>query len=566
MTAIPTLPTNPWRLRAPPLLASLRGYSAAFLAPDLMAGLTLAAIAIPEQMATARLGGLPPQAGFFAFVAASVAFAVFGASRHVSAGADSTIAPIFAGGLAALALAGSPHYVALAAGLALMVGVLVAGAGVLRMGWIGNLLSTPVTLGFLTGIAVRIAVSQLPAALGVAPPIGSNLAKIGTLITEAPHASLAALSVSGGVIAIVAICHRLSPRLPGALAAVALAALAVRLFHLTGVSLLGHVAGGLPRFAVPVLGAQDVLNLAPLALMVALVVMVQTAATARSFPPASGLPDEDGDFIGVGAANLFAGLAGGFAVNASPPRTAVVAESGGRTQAAGLAAAVIVVALLLFGAGLLAAIPEAALAGVLLFVAARIVRIGQIVQVVRATPVESILILATAAGLVVLPIEQGVALGIGLSLLNGVWAGARTHVRPMVRIPNTSVWWPATPSRTGENLPGVAVLTFQAPLNFLNAEVFERDMLAVIAPGAPRVQLAVLESAGLIDIDFTAAGSLRKVAEAYEAAGVVFAMARVESVAAQKALNRLSLTEIIGGDRIFPSVAAAIEALGPKPA
>jgi MFS superfamily sulfate permease-like transporter len=364
----------------------------------------------------------------------------------------------------------------------------------------------------------------------------------------------------------VAICHWLSPRLPGALAAVAAAAFAVHAFGLTSVALLGRVAGGPPQFALPALSAQDILNLAPLALMIALVVMVQTAATARSFPPPGGLPDEDGDFIGLGAANLLSGVAGGFAVNASPPRTAVVAESGGRTQVAGLGAAAIVAALLLFGARLLAPIPQAALAGVLLFVAARIVRVGQMAQVTKATPAEAILILATAGGLVILPIEQGVALGIGLSLLNGLWAGARTRVRPMARIPNTSVWWPASPGQEGEKLAGVAVLTFQAPLNFLNGDGFERDMLAFIEPGAPRIELAVLECAGLLDIDFTAALNLRAVAEAYKKAGVSLAMARLESVAAQAALARLGLSGIIGVDRIFPSVAAAIDALGPKQA
>ena len=170
------------KLRGLPVLDSLRGYSPAFIAPDLIAGVTLAAIAIPEQMATARLGALPPQIGFFAFIAASFAFALFGASRQLSAGADSTITPIFAAGLALMAAAGAPHYAALAAALALMVGLIVGAAGILRMGWIGNLLSVPVTLGFLAGIAVHIAVSQLPAALGLPALSGSNLSKIGQLI------------------------------------------------------------------------------------------------------------------------------------------------------------------------------------------------------------------------------------------------------------------------------------------------------------------------------------------------------------------------------------------------
>ncbi|HEY1414406.1 MAG TPA: SulP family inorganic anion transporter, partial [Caulobacteraceae bacterium] len=410
-----------FRLQPPSLFQSLRGYQPAFAGADVIAGLTLAAIAIPEQMATARLGALPPQLGFVAFIAASLAFLVFGVSRQLSAGADSTITPIFAGALALLAGSGSPHYASLAAALALMVGVLVAAAGVLRMGWIGNLLSTPVTLGFLAGIAVHIAVSQLPAALGLPALSGSNLDKIAKLMALAPHANLVAVALTAAVLAVIAACHRISPRLPGALAGVVGAAVAVHLWRLDehGVALLGAVAGGPPRLGVPAVGLLDVLHIAPLAMIVALVVMVQTAATARSFPPASGLPDENGDFIGLGLANLFAGAAGAFPVNASPPRTAIVAESGGRSQVAGLAAVVVVLLMLLFGASLLATIPVAALSAILLFVAARIVRVGEIATVIRSSPLEALLILATAAALIVLPIEQGVAAGIGLSLLNG---------------------------------------------------------------------------------------------------------------------------------------------------
>ncbi|MGH7023331.1 MAG: SulP family inorganic anion transporter [Caulobacteraceae bacterium] len=550
------------------LFASLRGYKGAFVAPDLVAGLTLAAIAIPEQMATARLGALPPQLGFIAFIAASIAFAIFGASRQLSAGADSTITPIFAGSLALLATSGSPHYLALAAGLGLMVGILVAAAGILRMGWIGNLLSIPVTLGFLAGIAVHIVVSQLPAALGLAPLAGSTLSKIGQLIVLVSHANLLAVAVSGGVLALVLVCHRLSARLPGALAAVVVASLAAGAFQLSarGVALLGPVAGGLPHPAIPALNTGDLLHLAPLAFIVALVIMVQTAATTRSFPAEGGLPDEDGDFIGMGLANLLAGAVGAFPVDASPPRTAIVAESGGRSQVAGLVAAAVILALLLLGMGVLAGIPEAALSGILLFVAARIVRVGQIIQVIRSSPIESLLILATAAGLIVLPIEQGVALGIGLSLLHGLWAGERTRVRPRARIPGTSVWWPAAPSRGGETMPGVMVLAFQAPLTFLNAELFEREMMAVSAPGVSGAQLVVLEAAGIIDIDFTAAQSLKAVVAACKGAGVAFAVARLESVDAQNALTRLGLRDVIGQDHVFESVAAAIDALAPAAA
>ncbi|HEY2177813.1 MAG TPA: SulP family inorganic anion transporter [Caulobacteraceae bacterium] len=547
------------------LLFSLRGYQSGFIAPDILAGLTLAAIAIPEQMATARLGGFSPQVGFFAFIAASTAFALLGASRQLSAGADSTITPIFAGALAMVAAAGSPHNAALAAALAIMVGALVAAAGFARMGWIGNLLSAPVTLGFLAGIAVHIAVSQLPAALGLPAPAGSTLERIGALVRLAPHANLVALAVAGAVVAIIAAAHALSPRLPGALPAVILASVAAGALHLSqhGLTLLGHVAGGLPRLALPAVTAADLLHLAPLAVLIALVVMVQTAATARSFPPPGGQADAEGDFIGLGAGNILAGILGAFPVNASPPRTAIAAESGARSQIGGLVAVAAVLAVLIAGTGVLGAIPEAALAGILLFVAARIVRVADMARVVSASPMEGALIAATAAGIVVLPIENGVAMGIGLSLLQGLWASARMRVRPMKKLAGTSVWWPDAPGRGLEIDDGVAVVTFQAALTFLNADLFEQGMLAQIQPGRSAVHLVVLEAAGVIGIDYTAAQSLASVVKACRSAGVDFALARLESVAAQHALARLGLTQLIGPDHIFQSVAEAVAALGP---
>lgn len=538
------------------------GYRAPFIGADVIAGLTLAAIAIPEQMATAKLGALPPQLGFFAFIAAAVAFSIFGASRPLSVGADSTITPIFAGGLAMLAAAGSPHYPALAAALALMVGVLVAGAGLLRLGWIGSLLSTPVTLGFLAGIAAHIAVSQLPAALGISIGPGATLAKAAAIAAAASHANGAAAIIAFAVVAIVAVCHRLSPRLPGALLAVILASLTAHALS-WHVVLLGQVPAGLPALALPAIAPADILSLAPLSLIIALVVMVQTAATARSFPPPGGTPDENGDFVGLGLANLAAGALGAFPVNASPPRTAIVAESGGRSPLAGLFAAVVILVLLVAGMSVLAAVPEAALAGILLFVAARIVRVGEMLAVARTSPIEAVLILLTAAAIVILPIEIGVAVGIGLSLLAGLWSAARMQLRPLHKIAGTSIWWPTADAGAAEATPGVEVVAFQAPLSFLNADQFQRGMLT--ASRQPGVRLVVLEAAGIIDIDFTAAEALKAVIAAYRAGGVAFAIARLESVDAQKALARLGLMALIGEDHLFDSVAEAVQALGPSP-
>ena len=548
-----------------PLLKSFAGFEISGIGPDVIAGVTLAAVAIPEQMATARLGNLPPQIGFFAFIAATLAFVVFGSSRQVSAGADSTITPIFAGGLAVLATSGSPHYAALAAGLAIMVGVMVVAGGVFRMGWVGNLLSVPVTTGFLAGIAVHIIVSQIPAALGLEPVHGTTVNRMIALAGLISRTNLFALAIAAGVVAIITLGHKISARIPGPLIAVALAMVVVRLLHLDdhGVKLLGAVSGGLPRPALPAITLNDAAQLAPLAFLVGLVVMVQGAATARSFPPVGGAPDVNGDFIGLGVGNVLSGLLGAFPVNASPPRSAIVAESGGRSQLSGLTAVVITLILLVAGTAVLGLIPEAALSGVLLFVAFRIVRVAQIRSILRESPLEALLIAATAAGIIILPIQNGVALGVALSLLQGVWSGARAHVLSLTRIPGTTIWWAQSPlaDHAGDTLPGVVVAGFHAPLSFLNADSFARQFLRLVNPAGGRAKLAVLEAAGMIDIDFTGGQALEGVIKTCRAAGVVFALARLESPQAQAATVRLGLRALIGEDHIFESVDAAIKAL-----
>ncbi len=552
-----------------PVFRSLAGYRPGFVAPDLIAGLTLAAIAIPEQMATARLAGLPPQLGFFAFIAASLAFLAFGSNRCMSVGADSTIAPIFAGGLVLFVAAGSPQYLALAAVLGLMVGLIVVGAGLGKMGWIADLLSVPVTTGFLAGIAVHIIASQAPAALGVAGAGGNLLQQFAGLWRAAPHASLYAVAIAAGVLALTAGAHLVNARIPGALIGMALATWAVAALGLEarGVAVLGVIPAGLPVFALPAIGIGQGLRMLPLALLIALVAMVQTGATSRAFPSdPDAPPDIDGDYIGLGVGNLAAGLFGGFPVDASPPRTGIVSESGARSQLAGLASVAMVVLLLVFGTGLLTHVPHAALAGVLLFVAIRIIRVKDMRAVAATSPAEFLLILGTAAAMVVLPIESGVAVGIGLSLLHGMWSSVNPRSYRMHRVPGTTVWWPTTPAAKGETLSGVVVVGFQAPLSFFNADRFRGVMLAAMAPGTGVVKLVVLEATGIIDIDFTAAQAVKDVIVRARAAGVLFAVARLEAYDAQAAFERLGLLKALGEERLFDSVDAAVTALAPDAA
>ncbi|MBC9882092.1 SulP family inorganic anion transporter [Bradyrhizobium sp. INPA01-394B] len=542
-----------------PLFRSLASYS---LPGDLMAGLTLAAIAIPEQMATARLGGFAPQIGFFAFMAGSLGFALLGGNRFLSCGADSTITPIFAGGLAALAATGSPEYQGLAIGLALMVGAMMLAGGAFRLGGIANLLSMPVMVGFLAGISVHIIVSQLPGVLGLETPGGPTLDRIGVLASEIGRSNPVTFCIGFGVLAVVFISEKISAKIPGALIGLVGATLATIALGLEsrGVNVVGTVPGTLPRLTLPELAPAHWVHLVSLAFVITVVVMVQTAATTRSFPSDPDKPaDVDRDFLGAGAGSVLSGLFGAFPVNASPPRTGIIAETGGQSQLAGLAAAVIVLLLLAFGTGLLRHVPDAALGGILLFVALRIIRVQQIVTIYRQSFSEFLLIVATAALIIVLPIQQGAFLGIVLSLLHGIWSTTRARLVEFERVPGTTIWWPAHPHITGERIAGVAVIGLQAPLSFLNAPGFRGDVTKVLGTAAP--QLLVLEASGMVEIDFTAAQILLDVFKVCEAQGVTVALARLESVRAQDAFERFRLFDVLPKEHVFHSVDEAVRKL-----
>jgi SulP family sulfate permease len=546
-----------------PVLRSLQGYRLWFLSHDLVAGLTLAAIAIPEQLATARLGGFSPQIGFFAFLAGSLAFAVFGSNRLLSSGADSTITPIFAGGLALLAVSGSPDYAALAAVLALMVGVVLVVGGIFRLGWIADLLSIPVTVGFLAGISVHILISQMPAILGLTAPAGAMLQRLAILAEQISRTNLFSLSIGLGVLALISVSERIDARIPAALIGLAGAAAAVILMGLEdrGVAVLGNVPVALPTLALPDIPISRWLQLVPLTLIISIIVMVQTAATTRSFvSDPSQPPDVDRDFIGVGAGSILAGLVGGFPVDASPPRTGVVSETGGRSQLAGLTAAAIVLALLAFGTSLLRHVPQAALGGVLLFVALRIIRVGQIISIYRQSTGEFLLVIATAAAIIILPIEQGVGLGIALSLLHGIWSTTRARLTAYERVPGTSIWWPSSPHIPGETEPNVIVAGFQAPLSFLNAYHFRRDLTGLLRSSPQPASLVVLEATGIVEIDFTAAQILSDAIATCRSLGVDFAIARLESIRAQQAIERFGIEELLAARHPFHSVEEAIRA------
>ncbi len=530
---------------------------------DVSAGLLLAAIAIPEQLATARLAGMPAEAGLYTFIAGTIGFAVFGSNRFLSAGADSTIAPIIASGLAAAALGGGPDFAAHMTLLSVMVGLLLVTAAVLQAGWIADLLSVPVLTGFLAGVAVHIGIGQLPVVLGLPDPGGPLPQRLISLWQSIAAINSWSTGIGLAVLASMLVLGRWRPRWPGALIVLVSVSLLAVLGHLEahGVEMVGALPAGLPVPRLPLI--EDAAQLFPLALIVAMVCLMQTASVLRAFPSQPDGPFHvTRDFGGMGAGNVLSGLFGGFPVNASPPRTALVVEAGGQSQAAALLAAGAAALLLLGGGWLLAYLPRAALAGVLIAVACRIFRLNEMLRIARLGGFEILMVLAAAVMVVVLPIQTGMIWGVVFSLLHGFYVIARPHCAELRRAPGTTVWWPSGGEKS-EAVPGILVFAPSAPLNFTNASYIRARLRQAIREAPWPIRLVIIEASGMIDIDYTGAGVLCRLIDILRAEGTDVALARLSAGRAHSQAMRDGLYEKLGPDRVFHTVEDAVRALQP---
>lgn len=548
------------RLRLPSVaFASLRGYQREWASADALAALALLVIVVPEQLATSRLAGMPPIAGFYAFVAGTAMFALLGSSPQMSVGADSTIAPLFAVGIAGLAPTGSDRYIELVAILAVLVGVIVALVGLLNLGWLAEFLSAPIIAGFLGGVAVIIVVHQLPDLLGLAGQGGSIVHRIGVIATHLDQTNGWALGIGLGVIALVLLANRIDRRIPGTLLGLVGSTVLVSAVALRGdgVVVLGSFHHGLPHPGLAGLSFSSLRSVAPLAAAVALVVVTQSAVTTRAFADQGGYEvDVSRDFLGVGAGSIVAGLAGSFPVNGSPPRTGAVAAAGGRTQAAGLAA-VAGVAVLIPAAGLLTDLPVATLAAVLLFIAAKIFPLEDLRAIARFDLFEFALAMVTLIAVAFIGVEQGIAVAVGLAILDRTRLSARPQLHVLGRIPGTTSWAPLSSAENAAQVPSVLVVLFATPLWYANAVHFHAQIDAALkrALGPPNV--VVLDAIGMTDIDYTGARVLQAVLDEFDRTHIAFAVARAgERV--RTGLDRCGLLERIGPDHFFSSVNEAV--------
>ncbi|MDE3082191.1 MAG: SulP family inorganic anion transporter [Acidobacteriota bacterium] len=525
---------------------------------ELLAGITLLAIAIPEQLATSQLAGVAAFSAMVAFIAATLAFTFIGSNPIMSVGADSTIAPLFAVALLRLAAPNSSQYFALVAMAAILTGVLVGAVGLLKLGWLADFLSLPIITGFMSGIGVIIIIHQLPHLLGVAGGGESVASRLSAIAHQLSHVSAWSLVIGLGTLIVMIAGEKFNPRLPMALVAVlgsSVLTWALRLSH-HGVAQLGAVVAGGPVWRVHGLSTHDWGALVVTSLTLAIVVISQSAATSRVSADEIGVADDlDRDFIGVGAANVVAGLLGTFPVDASPARTSVASLAGGRTKFVGLVAGV--GALLLSPlAGVAHAIPLAALAGVLLFVAGRLIKVGQFRAIWRVNTAEFAVAIASLLGVLVLGVELGLGVAVGLAILVRTWRSARPRMVELGRRADTTSWEPVTVKGVSRR-SHVLVVLYDEALYFANAGVFRRELHSLLTHH-PNTTHVVIDAVAMVDLDFTGLVALAEVVDDLARDGIDVVIARASDLVLAR-LQRSS-DHAVRALRHFDSVDAAVNA------
>ncbi len=537
------------------LLSGLRPIARAGALRDAVAGMTLASMSIPQVLGYTRIAGTPVVTGLYTLLAPLVAFAVFGSSRHLVVAADSATAAIFASSLSQMAPVGSPGYMRLVGAVALLTGLLLLLARVFRLGFLADFLSRTVLAGFLAGVGIQVGVAVAGEMLGVAIAAHSTVAQAIEIVRRLPEVHLPTLGVSAAVVTAILASRRRAPSLPVPLFAViaGIGASAAFDFAARGIAVIGPVGGGLPRIDVPVASFREALVVLPVALSCFVVILAQSAATARALALRHReRVDQDADILGLGAANACAALTGTFVVNGSLTQTEMADRAGARSQLAQLVAAAVVVLVLLLLTGPLQYLPRAVLGGIVFTIAVGLVDLRGLFAFRRESPGEFALAIVTAAAVALVGIEQGILLAMGLSLLRHV----RHSYRPptSVQVPDREGRLIPVPAVAGvQTEPGLIVYFFGADLFYANEARFADEVRALVRHAPAPVRWLVVNAGAVTDIDYSAARMVIDLHAELRQAGVELAFARVGAYL-RSDMDRHGITDVIGAQRLLPTL------------
>ncbi|MBP2328129.1 high affinity sulfate transporter 1 [Kibdelosporangium banguiense] len=553
---------SPRRNFIPAGLRLLRHYQRSWLRPDVLAGITVAAYLVPQVMAYADVAGLAPVVGLWAVIGSLLVYTVFGSSRQLSVGPESTTALMTAVTVAPLAAGDPARYATLATTLALLVGVLCLLGAAARLGFLADLLSRPVLVGYMAGVAVIMIVGQLGKITG-APVAGESVIdRVSSIADQVDRIHAPTLILAGGMLAFLFIVGRLLPKLPVPLFAVLLATAVTVLFSLRdlGIQVIGTVPAGIPTPGLPAVSGVDLAALVLPAIGVMMVGYSDNVLTARSFATRNSYRiDANAEMLALGTANIAAGLLRGFPVSSSASRTAIGDSLGSRSQVHSLVAVGAVVLVLLVGGPVLTAFPTAALGALVIYAAVRLIELGEFRRIGTFRRSELALALATTAGVLLVDVLYGVLVAIGLSILDLLRRLARPHDGILGEVPGVAGMHDIDDYPRATRIPGLVVYRYDAPLCFANADNFRHRALAAVEDSPTPVTWFLLNAEANVEVDITAVDALEDLRAELTRRGIVFAMARVKQDL-HDALAKGGFVERVGDDRIFPTLPTAVAA------
>lgn len=550
------------RAWVPPGIETALHYRRAWVLPDLRAGLVVTALLIPAGMGYAQVAGLPPETGLYATVIPLLVYALVGPSRILVLGPDSALAPIIAAAILPLALGDDDRAVALAGLLAIMVGTILVLGGTFRLGFVTDLLSKPIRVGYLNAVALLVLISQVPKLLGFSIEPGPPFSQVTHIVQGIVGGEVIPLAFAfgAGSLALILVLTWLRSPVPGILVAVVLAAVATWMFDLADdLPVVGALPQGLPAPALGSLEWADVAALALPAAGIALVAFTDSAVLSRTLAARRGESvGGSGEMAAIGAANVGAGLLGGFPISASSSRTPVAEAAGSRTQLTGVVGAVLIVAFMLLAPGVTAFLPEATLGAVVITAAARLIDVRGFVRLVRMNRVDAFLSVAAFLGVLVVGVLEGIAVTIALSLLAFVNQSWRPYRAELGRVTALRGYHDLSRYPEGERLPGVVIVRFDAPLFFANGGIFDDFVRSRVAAAGPGVHTVILAAEPITGIDTTAVDELVELDGYLASRGIRLVLAEMKDPVVDT-LRDYGVTDRFTPDRFAPTVGAAVD-------
>jgi sulfate permease, SulP family len=531
------------------------------ISKDIIGGIVLAAIGIPEVMGYTKIAGTLIATGLYTLIFPVVMFAILGSSRHLVVAADSATAAILAAGLSGLAPLGSAHYLALAQLVAILVAGILLLARLFRLGFVADFLSRTVLIGFLTGVGIQVAIGQLAGLLDLKSAGHHPIQQISGVIAGLPHANPLAIGIAVTVLIVIKLCEKFLPKFPGALLAVIVAIMASWLFNFAGqgIAVVGAVPSGLPSFGLPAVALNEIPQVLGIALSCCIVIVAQSAATSRAYAfRYSENFKENMDLEGLAAANLAAGLTGTFVVNGSPTKTEIVDTAGGRSQIAQLATVAVVLVVILLLTQPISYLPNTVLAAIVFSIGLRLIDIKGMQAIFKNHREEFYLAVVTAATVVFVGVKEGIILAIILSLLLHVRHSYHPH--SAIIIPDVNRIWQPIPVRLGAiSAPGLIIYRFSRDLFYANTTFFSEEVQNLVKSAESPINWFILEARAITGIDYSASQTLRDVIQELSAQGVTLVLSGLlPQVKLQ--FDRDGLSGLIGEHNFFYHLEEALDA------